>query len=124
MPSREARSATTPGWGIMAMSGASAAPSFVMMSWLMFSTFSHSIVIPLSAASSAVAASRPCITGASTLVQMETVVSPSPPLSPPSPLSPPQAPSARDVAARVATTPIILGIRMTAPLLPWLWGWS
>src|SRR5436190_9814051 len=91
--------ATTPGCGIMAMSGASFAWILVMISWLMLSMRDHLTVMPCFWASASTCFDRPSTTGWSILVQIVTVL-----LSLPLP-PPPQA--ARDPAATsasVATT--------------------
>src|SRR3954469_22960876 len=66
-------SATTPGCGIIAMSGVSPAWILVMMIWLMLSTLDHLTVTPAACAAGAIPACRPAMMGASTLVQIVTV---------------------------------------------------
>ena len=70
------------------MSGVSPAWILVMISWLMFETWSHLIVMSEPSAESLAlrAFSRPAWTGASMLDQIVTVL-----LLPPPPLPPPQA---------------------------------
>ena len=102
------------------MSGVSSAWILVMISWLMFSTCCHLIVMlefcAFSFATSAL--SRPAWTGASMLDQMVTVLLSPPPLPPP-----PQA-----VRLRAATVtnavPSSVVRRMTGLLMSAPWGSS
>ena len=92
-------SLTTPGCGMKAMSGVSSAWILVMISWLMFSTFFQSIVMPSASTLASSAFSRPSWTGWSTLLQMVTVS----PSEPPPPSSPPHAVRLNEAA--MAATP-------------------
>src|SRR3954451_21865087 len=87
-------SATTPGCGISAMSGALLAWMEVITSWLMLLTFFHVTVIPCFFAWGSSCCLKPSMTGWSRLAQIVTLLSSLPPL----PLLPPQA--ARPLDAR------------------------
>ncbi len=91
-------SLTTPGCGMKAMSGVSPAWILVMISWLMFSTFFQSMVMPSASTLASSAFSRPSWTGWSMLLQMVTVSPSEPP-----PSSPPHAVRLNEAA--MAATP-------------------
>ncbi len=89
---------TTPGCGMNAMSGVSPAWILVMISWLMFSTFCHLMVMPSDFTWAWRVFSRPSWTGWSRLLQIVTVL-----LLPEELLLPPHAVRDRDAAAATAS---------------------
>src|SRR3954464_5272872 len=78
-------SATTPGCGIIAISGALLAWMEVITSWLMLLTFFHTTVIPCFFAWGLSCFLKPSMTGWSRLAQIVTVLLSLPPLPPPLP---------------------------------------